>query len=551
MNDILSPKTLWENFDEKQPLKESIVSTSVIGGVNYSYVYFSGRKVGNSRVRIYGLYAERKNVKADTIIILPDVNDTIDADMVSHFVRRGFNVLSVDLGGKKEGLSDFTIYPEKISYANFTQSGRYFTHVDDTAIETSWYEWTAVAKYAVSYLKHKNPKGKVGVIGIKQGANVAWQLSATDLRVNCSAFAFGAGWLAYKGIYKHSGEDIELNEERYRFLAGVEAHTYAQHVEIPVLFLGTTNNDEFDAERALDTLQRVNNDDKCWFNLVTNSKEILDEHCLNDVNLFFDKYLSGHDSKLYNTPKIFAEYEEESIVYTVECDSYNDVESIHVFASSNDVKPSERLWFIVPPLERGEDGEFLFKRRIYGHVDFDLSFAVVKYKNGLTISSRFNYSELNVTSNSKLPNVIFSTAKLPTNFFVESIKTQLIGGVFSKEKLYQYVVGPYNIEGVLTNNPIVSYAVKNLAKTLNKNSFIKFDAYAPVPDTLTIKLTTTSGSEYFARQQFDGESRWVNVSIDLDYFKADNGMPLSEFDKLLSITLSSCGSVAINNFLFL
>ena len=45
----------------------------------------------------------------------------------------------------------------------------------------------------ISFLKSKNPDNKIGVLGIKHGANVLWQLSAMDKRVDASTFLFGAG----------------------------------------------------------------------------------------------------------------------------------------------------------------------------------------------------------------------------------------------------------------------------------------------------------------------------------------------------------------------
>ena len=88
-------------------------------------------------------------------------------------------------------------------------------YVDESARETCWYEWVAVARYALTFLIEQNPSvSKIGVIGIKNGANIAWQLAAVDDRVKCAVVMFGAGWSAYKGINKFSDSDIVMNEER-------------------------------------------------------------------------------------------------------------------------------------------------------------------------------------------------------------------------------------------------------------------------------------------------------------------------------------------------
>ncbi len=550
-NKILTPFTLWEKFSDNLPLNETTLFNESINNAVYNYVYFSGRNVGVSRVRIYGIYAQQKNVKANTIIILPDVSGKVDVDLVSHFANRGFNVLSVDLAGKREGVSDFTVYPDKISYANYENSNNTFNSVPTTAKDTCWYEWCAVARYAVSYAKSKAPDAKIGVLGINNGANVAWQLTATDERVSASAFISGAGWIAYKGIFKHSEKDIVFGDERYRFIAGVDAHTYAQHVKVPVFFASTTNSDDFDSDRAVDTLQRVDNQNKCWFNFSVASKDVLDSESLNDIYLFFDKFISGKRVKIPTIPKISAEIDNEEIIYTVEVANSEEVESITLYSSDNDLNPTERVWYLQSTPISVQDNEYTFKRLLYGKVDFDISFAVVKYKNGFTLSSKFNYLEVQVESNSKVPSVIFSSSKMMTSFIVKNLKTKLFGEVFSAENLYDYVKGPYGIIGVNTKNTLISYSIKKFAGSINYNSFVKLDVYTPVPDTLNIKLSSVDGNEYFVSLNFGGSEGWENVNVPFSEFKTEIGMPIKNFEDIYCVTVYSQGSIIINNFLIL
>lgn len=550
-NKILTPLTLWEKFNNNLSLNETTLLSETIGNAVFNYVYFSGRSVGASRVRIYGIYAEQKNSKANTIIILPDVSQKVDIGLITHFANRGYNVLSVDLAGKREGVSDFTVYPDKISYANFENCDSTFNYVGHTAKETCWYEWCAVARYAVSYAKSKSPNAKIGVLGVKHGANVAWQLTAIDDRVSASAFISGAGWLAYKNVFKHSGEDIKLDDERCRFVAGVDAHTYAQLVKVPVFFASTTNSDDFDVDRSLDTLQRVNNQNKCWHNFTCMSKDVLGVDSLVDIELFFDKFLCNKRIKLPSNPKIYAEVDGEDIFYYVEASNPDDITSVKVYASTNDLNPAERVWFLVSDPVSKKDGEFVFKRRLYGKVDFEISYAVVTYASGVTLCSNFDYQKLNVYSNSKIPSVIFSSSKLASNFIVKQFKSKLLGDVFSMSNLYDFVKGPCGIVGVSTKNTLISYSIKKLIDGLNYNSFIKFDAYTNVPDCLTIILSSTDSIEYSVTLSLDGSEVWENFTLPFTEFKTNEGMPLKRFDDIYCMTIYSMGSVLVNNFLIL
>ncbi|MBO7215302.1 MAG: dienelactone hydrolase family protein [Clostridia bacterium] len=549
-NEILTPITLWEGFNDSLPFKETVLKTETIGSAVFNYLYFSGRSVGNKRVRIYGVYAKQKNSKSDTIIILPSVSEGVDVNLVSHFSSLGFNVLTVDLRGKVDGESDFTVYPEEIAYANYENRDRYMDYVDTNARETSWYEWCAVARYAVSYAKSNNPNGKIGVLGLKHGANVAWQLTATDERVSASAFAFGAGWLAYKGVSKFTQEEIELDDERCRFIAGVDAHSYAQLVKVPVLYLGTTNSTEFDPERAVDTLQRVDNQNKSWINFVNSSKDTLDKYCLNDVKFFFQKYLSSKRIKFPSLPKLSLEIDGEDIVYTVEYSTVEDIKSIYVYASSNEIDASVRTWFM-PPLESATEGKYVFRRRLHGYVEFEIAYAVVKYANGLALSSKFVFENAEVSSNSKLPNVIFSSSKLVTTFLVDGCNGRKLGNVFTTDKLREYVSGPLGILGVSTKNTIISYAIKEFSANLNDKSFIKFDVYTAINDTITIKLLSKSGFEYLSSVKLNAQDKWQNLTIEFSEFKTEIGMPIKNFSDIYLIAVSSQGGVAVNNFLIL
>ncbi len=549
-NNILTPINLWDEFNSLLPLKETVLKSETIGNAVFNYVYFSGRQIGNERVRIYGIYAEQKNLDAGTIIIIPSVDEPLDADLVLYFSNAGFNVLAVDIHGKCDNVSDFTVYPSSISYANYVDCGRTFDYVDNTAKETCWYEWSAVIRYAVSYAKEKNPDGKIGLLGVKHGANVAWQVTAVDDRVDASAFLFGAGWRAYKGVFKNTQEEIELDDERCRFIAGVDAHSYAQLVKVPVLYLGATNNAEFDVERAVDTLQRVDNHNKTWQHFINVSIDSLDRYCLTDLEIFFSKFIANKKIKIPSIPKLTVEVDGEDATYIVDCADIDNVEKVQVFASSNDMNPAERVWFM-PLRVSSNDKTFKFERRLYGVVDFEIAYAVVRYKNGMTLSSKFTFDKLNVKSNSKIPNVIFSSSRLLTRFMFKEIKVDLLSNVICDDKIKTYLSGPLGILGISTKNKLISYSIGKFADVLSERSFIKFDVFTSVPDVITIELNTKNGLTFSQSTTLTPCRKWQNLTINLNEFKTEIGMPIKDFSEINSICVSSKGDVAINNFLVL
>ncbi len=547
---ILTPITLWQGFDDSLPLKDVIIKTIPFTSADFNYLYFSGRQTATGRVRIYGLYAKQKGESRGSILILPDAKDTVDQEIVLNFVNLGYDVLSVDFRGETEEGKDYTKYPSDVDYANYLKCDRSFNFVDNTAKETCWYEWTSIARYAVSFLKTKNPNKKIGVLGIRQGANVLWQLSAMDKRVDASIFLFGGGWLAYKDLFKLEGNNIEIDDERTKFLAGIDAQAYAQYVTCPILFLTTTNCDEFDSERAMDTVSRISDDSDCYVNLITNAKSVLDFNSLKNCELFFSKYVGGGKVNL-GQPKMEIDIEGEDVIFTVSATKKADIHSINVFTSFNDVSPKERIWYNVINHTQNKSGVYKFNQRILGECSTVIAFAVVKYNNGFTVSTGYLYKKANVNTSSIYPSVIFSSTKMPSNFIVEDIKTELIGNVFTDDKLYVLKEGPSGIFGISSENTLTSYAVRKIASRLNDDSFVKFDSYFKVNDTLTVTIKTKSNKEYFYVLPVKSSEAWQNIQLPFSDFKSENGKSIKDLTEINSISISSMGTLMINNFIII
>ena len=547
---ILTPITIWQGFNDDLPLKDAVIKTIALNSYDLNYLYFSGRETKENRVRIYGLYAKQKTVSKGSILILPNVVDTIDYELVVHFANLGYNVLSVDLRGEDDSVSDYTKYPKDVSYANYKNSSRTFSHVDKTAKETCWYEWACVARYGVSFLKFKNPSHKICVLGNKYASNVLWQVASMDKRVDCAIFLYGAGWLAYKGLSKLEGNNIEINDERAKFLAGVEAQSYAQYVECPVLFLTSTNSSEFDSDRAIDTITRIKNQSDCYLNFITNAKNVLDLNSLNDCNLFLEKYVCESLTLKLCQPELEIDVDGEDVYYEVKVPNKTEIISMHIFTSFNDVNPTDRVWYNVLNCVENKSRSFVYKQRVFSVCNSIIAFAVIKYKNGFTVSTKYNFKKVEIETSSSVPSVVFSATKFPSNFIVENIKTKKIGNVFSSERLYNIVEGPLNILGICSENTITSYAIKKLAYKLNDDSFVKFDMYTAINDILTVTLRDDN-NEFNFSCNVKGGNNWQNIFIPLTEFKTINGMPIKNFNDLYSVSISSQGKFIINNFILL
>ncbi len=250
MSTILTPVSIWNNFDASLDVNAEVKSAAILQGVRIEKVNFLGRETGFGRIKIAAAFAcDPQTPSAGTVLILPDSADTIDEGLLKFIVKRGYSALMVDYRGKWEDCAFYTEYPDCIDYANAAKCGRRKDFVDDSADKTSWYEWTGVGLYARKYIIERTGSDNIAVLGLRDGGEIAWKLGVAE-RFSCIVPVCAAGWKAYTGINKYLGGELQLDDERYRFIGGIDSQAYAQHVKCPVLMLCSTNDNRFDYDRA-------------------------------------------------------------------------------------------------------------------------------------------------------------------------------------------------------------------------------------------------------------------------------------------------------------
>ncbi len=185
MSSIITPISLWKNFNDKLEVMPVTLGERIDDGIKFEYLNFSGRDTGMGRVTVYGVLATKENnPPKECVLILLDSTEEIDEQLLAFFVKSGYNALCVDYGGEREGVERYTLYPNNIKYANAVKSARYKEFVDGAANQTCWYEWVAVGIYAGKFLREKFSTDKIGLIGMRDGGE-AGVCGAVFLRGNC------------------------------------------------------------------------------------------------------------------------------------------------------------------------------------------------------------------------------------------------------------------------------------------------------------------------------------------------------------------------------
>lgn len=568
-NEIFSPQMLWKDFNCDLPLKEDVITEDTFEDIVYREVYFSGREVGESRVRIFGVFAFQKptarKIQKKAILIIPDYNETVNHEIIDIYVKLGYSVLMIDYRGKFDESETYTKYPQEVEYANFLKSGRHLDFVDQSAKQSTWFEWIAVAKYGISYLKAQSGIENIGILGIKNGANVGWAVCGSDDRVDCFVPLFGAGWRAYKGKFKNcDNSEIEMNEERIRFLAGIDVQAYAQNVKCPVFFISATNNSEFDVDRACDTLLRVpveenkksvKTDRYICFSVKQN--EVLYKYCAKDIELFFAKYLGGSKIEFPSEPKISLNIENKKLLIDVGID-FNDLKKpkkIEVFVSEGIVNPAFRDWSNAIEVKTKVENARAFVYNMNGNANFINCFAIVEYKNGVTICSKIVSKRIDMiaTRDNKL---IYSSTQGESGFSVYDVKEFCDGGVFfNEENVINLTAGPDGILGIGSKYPLINYRFNNQYTRFSERSILMFDVYCQRYSSINIVivLATPEGNEteFFANVEVNGAEIWQNVKIKCTDFKSELGVPIRDYSGVSAMRFSCEENVLYNNILLI
>lgn len=594
---ILTPSAVWNGFKGDLPLKDSKVHEMTYDGITYAEVYFSGREINSSRVRIYGLYARPNplpsNRKIGAVLILPDFCDTINLELVNHFAKMGYAVLMVDYRGDVGDNANHTIYPSEIEYANYGKEDMF--RVERDAKETCWHEWACVAKYAISYLKSRVEVDKIALIGIKQGANVGWQTLYKESRIECFVSLFGAGWQAYKGVFKSEGTDISMDDERYRWLGGVDAHVYAQYCKCPVLYLTATNSPDFDCERGIETISRVQRSTskgaekdaektgekeeenkenppkpeveiepiKCVFNYSPRLKDTIDKKSADDIALFLKKYLTKAGAltdRLYfpASPALFLaiDNEKKTAFAEVIIAEEDKLKGLTVYMSEGIADPAKRNWCqMVSVKNKNTANRKYFKLPLGGACDFINAFAVVDYKNGVSVSSRMVMKKIENPLPAIPANMLYSSRSGIDCFTVCDELSNSVGKIFFNENVGVELAECANgITGVTSRYGLLNYRIVEKRFNPTDRSIIKSDIYCEDYTKLKVGLVLIENGqkcEYSTFIELKGSKVWQKIQIDLAGLKDENRIGIKNYENIVALKFEASSRFAVNNILLI
>lgn len=553
---------MWNDFDDQLPLNESVLGERDAGKVCLRTVRFAGRAVGEARVDIFARYAEPcEGDKYPALLILPDADRTIDDAAVLRFASLGYAVLMPDYRGSWRGAEGYTVYPEAIGYANLRESERHFDHADETAKETSWYEWVAVARYCIRYLRAQPNVGKIGVIGIRAGGDIAWQLAATCDDLSCAIPVCAGGWRAYRGVNKYGdAPELKMDDERYRFIAGIESQSYAPYVRCPILMLCSTNDELFDADRAFDTFSRIApNCDKTFYFAARYNGHIGNTG-LNDLDLFIGKYLKGREVFIPAPAEVAIEEDTDGeLVARIRFDRNGEVKYCEVYMAEDMCESAMRDWVRCEFKRKEGDEAQIFRLNAVRGAKRVFAYAKTKYSCGFAVSSKIAVKKIDQNyANSVEPcRILYSSRNGRDSFTVARFdRGEIMADCFLENSRppVDLVEGPFGISGVTSEYGLKLFRINDPRYCPAENALLKFDAYAPQTTTVQITVRATKNGKdiiYQCNLFLPGCESWTDHVLSAKDFKTDGNRPLASLRGAKYIAFYSEGRFCINNLLWL
>ena len=542
-NYIYTPVSLWNDFSVNASFQESFISELTNDGIVFKSVYFYGRQLESERVRIFANLACPINGNGATIVLVDEPNKPSNMETVSFFAKMGYSVIAPQLMGETDGEENFTRYPELISYANYEQVKDKLFNVEQTAKETCWYEWASVVRCTIAFAKYSFNTDKIGLVGIKNGSNVCFMSCTEDVKSFVSIF--GAGWQTFKDEDRLF-ESESLSDQQRKFIAGIEAESYAPYIKCPVLFLSTTNSREFNFERAVDTLARFPKEPYCDF--TPKMRYYLDENSLEEFKLFFQKTLLEEDVKLYKSPEVSVSAKVDLITVDAVFDAKEDILSCEMYYSNASVDVYKRNWNIFS--DEICDTYLISSKYLSEYVSV---FVRVKYKNGVCVSSPVVVKKIGLGTQ-KIANPIFS-GKKNENTFVCRMPSKVSAGLFfnTNEEGVSIVEGPFSIKGAFCKSGLINYKIGEVSSLLTSNEIIKFDIYSERYNDLTVSLLVEEDEvkEYKINVNIKGAKIWQNICESIAEFKNELGKSIKDFSSVFALAVYSEEEFLITNLLII
>ncbi len=550
----MTPTEVWEGFNPtKEPLETSIISSEESGNCVRNEIFFTSETLTEGRVRVYAriIYDRRWSDARAAVLVIPSMKRTTEYEaLADKLLEEGYVVCRVDYCGLSETDGRKTIFPDGLDYAAYPECLSHMDTVVTDARNTPWFQWAKIVRRAITMLQEQLlvDKDRIGVLGLNEGAQLAWQTAGIDKRVRALIPINGGGYLWLKQTSRFTSPNIPADDNQRAFSTGVGAETYAKTVHCPTCFIVSSNSSYFDADRAGDILALVPSDKK---QLIINkgTDEQISQKCF-DALLVWMRNNFALDGETSPNPTLT--YEKIEGRYYLKL--YTDIPSAErlVFCCSGETCSMARDWRLLSDEQKTGKNYYIYPVPDC-EADISVAFAGVAYPDGKYVTTPIictkngNAPDSPCAVGVRRPRIIYASHESDSVFSPET------DAVILKDDLIKIKPGPFDILGVTTEKGRLYFCRSSREMSaLDRNTMLHFDAYSPDARSLTVSLTTFPDLKtYSASVKLKGGQFWQKVLLTSSDFKSAEGRTYSYTATGVKFTLSDCEGVLFNNFLWI
>lgn len=565
---FLTPTIIWKDFNVTEEIKSEVLKEYVSEGLTFTHLRIRGRSLEDGAVGIYAVLVRDAQLdSAPALILIQEFKDSTDLTLPKYFARKGYSVLTVDIGGKSDDLPErtvlgidkpYTVYPASVGYANYLKAEEEKTEIEGDTRKTCWYEYGRTIRYAVEYIIKQPFVTKTGVIGIGDASTALWQVLSADCGLSAGVIVGNTGWKGYRGIsrFKEEGE-VQFDDDTLKYLAGIEPQAYAMQVKCPIAIVSPTNSPKYDIDRAYDTFSRINDGLAKIIDYSVGGRESVDFECFNSAENFLNETLKLN-GRLPKELNIKCNLVDGTVTAEVTPDT-EGLKSLTVFYAEEELDPRLRVWQRITDVKSTdkESGTFTFEFSLHSDTSVFTCFACAKYENGIRICSPvvFKKTEKGESVSNSKGNVYYNsrTADACSGFYVgeENVVPPFMvnldkdGGITTK-------TGALDIAGISCKSGILTFKPNQKKYKPVEGAMLMLDAYMKGGGVLTVSLVSDYFGErvVYSAQETIFADTWQNVRFESNRFKTAEGKALKSFADIQALEVFSDGELIINNFLW-
>lgn len=558
---ILTPLTLWGDFKTDFTPEAELISEYKDGNVVVSRYFIRGKKCADGYVKIYAAVA--RDVRAlvlPSVFVVQDFCDGADETLICNLAKKGYAAFTFDFAGDTGVNGNRSVYPETLDRVNYANAKKGLLKVDGDVRNTCWYEWGVTARYALTFFGAQPYVGKIGAVGIGSAATVLWQLVATTDCFSSAAFIKNVGWTGYVGTHKYGeAKTPNVSDELMKYLAGIDAQSYAPHVKCPTLLLLPANGSDADCDRAGDTVARLKEGVYSAIHYSVGNRFCVNSEAYNDLLLFLKKTVFG-DKKNLSLPSAVSlecEIADGALSFVASAESAR-LKTVNLFVAEEVTDSSLRSWREVVGKTSDENGKYCFTYSPYSMSKSVFAFARAVYDGGFVVCSeilckKFDAKEV---ANVYPSNIIYSSRiEKATDVFIAACEnaSRPFGITMDKDNSVKTEKGPMDILGANCFGGLLTFSVSASRFSPKEDSMLMLDVYSKENAVLTVKLKGKlfgQDADFIARTEVSGGNIWQNVKIERSTFKTAEGRPLKTYEGVYAMEIDVSGAYLINNVLW-